>query len=61
MSSVLKKVDKLNLSLSLWMDSFHIWYKWSLASEGVLHLMTFDLDLYFQGHLALTLKIVSAL
>ena len=43
------------------MDSFHIWYKWSLVWEGVLHIMTFDLDLYLQGHLALGLKIVSAL
>ena len=32
-----------------------------ITSEGVSHVMTFDLDLYFQGHLALTLKIVSAL
>ena len=31
------------------MDSFHIWYKWSLA-WGVSHVMTFDLDLYLQGH-----------
>ena len=29
---------------------FHIWYKWLLAWEGVLHVMTFDLDLYLQGH-----------
>ena len=36
------------------MDSFHIWYKWSIAWEGVLHVMTFDLDLYLQGHSALT-------
>ena len=43
------------------MDSFHIWYKWSLVWESVLHVMTFDLDLYLQGHLALALKIVSAL
>ena len=40
---------------------FHIWYKWSLAWEGVSHVMTFDLDLYLQGHSTLTLKIVSAL
>ena len=40
------------------MDSFHIWHKWSLVLEGVLHVMTFDLDLYLQGHLALALKIV---
>ena len=43
------------------MDSFHIYHKWSLVSEGVLHIMTFDLDLYLQGHLALALKIVFAL
>ena len=43
------------------MDFFHISHKWSLVWEGVLHLMTFDLDQYLQGHLALALKIVSAL
>ena len=43
------------------MDTFHICHKWSLAWDGVLHIMTFDLDLYLQGHLALALKIVSAL
>ena len=32
------------------MDSFHIWYKWSLAWEGVSHVITFDLDIYLQGH-----------
>ena len=32
------------------MDSFHIWHKWSLAWEGVSHVMTFALDLYRQGH-----------
>ena len=26
--------------VQIWMDSFHIWHKWSLASEGVLHAMT---------------------
>ena len=31
--------------------------KWSLAWEGVFRVMTFDLDLYFQCHSALTLKI----
>ena len=36
------------------MDSFHIWYKWSIAWEGVSHVMTFDLDLYLQGYSALT-------
>ena len=29
--------------------------------DGVLHILTFDIDLYLQGHLALALKIVSAL
>ena len=43
------------------MDSFHIYHKWSLVWEGVLHIMTFDLDWYLQGHLALALKILSAL
>ena len=38
---------KQNLQFSL--HSFHIWHKSSLASEGVSHVMTFDLDLYFQG------------
>ena len=37
----------------------HIWYKWSLAWEGVLYVMTFDLDLYLQDHSTLTLKIAS--
>ena len=41
-------------SLQFRMDSFHIWYKWSIAWEGVSHVMTFDLDLYLQGHSALT-------
>ena len=40
--------------LQLWMDSFHIRHKWSLPWEGVSCTMTFDLDLYLQGHLALT-------
>ena len=50
---------KKNLQFS--MDSFHIQRKWSLVWEGVLHIMTFDLDLYIQGHMALALKIMSAL
>ena len=50
---------KKNLQFS--MDSFHIYHKLSLVWEGVLHIMTFDLDIYIQGHLALALKIVSAL
>ena len=40
---------------------FHIWYIWSQAWESQSHVMTFDLDLYLQGHSTLTLKIVSAL
>ena len=32
----------------------YLWYKWSLAWKGVSHVMTFDLDLYLQGHSALT-------
>ena len=40
--------------LQLWMVSFHIRHKWSLPWEGVSCTMTFDLDLYLQGHLALT-------
>ena len=43
------------------MDSFHIKHKWSLVWDGVLHMMPFDLDQYIQGHLAVALKIVSAL
>ena len=43
------------------MDSFHIYHKLSLVWEGVLRIMTFDLELYLQGHLALALKIMSAL
>ena len=35
------------------MDYFHIGHKSSLASEGVSHVMTFDLDLYLQGHSSL--------
>ena len=30
------------------MDSFHIWYKWSIAWEGVSHVMTLDLDHIFK-------------
>ena len=40
--------------LQLWMDSFHVRHKWSLPCEGVSRTMTFDLDLYLQGHSALT-------
>ena len=51
----------LKKNLQFCLHSFQIWHKSSLASEGVSHVMTFDLDLYFQGNSALTLKIVSAL
>ena len=51
----------LEKNLQFSMDSFHIKHKWSLLWEGVLRIMTFDLNLYLQGHLALALKIVSAL
>ena len=36
------------------LDTLHVWYKLSLAWEGVPHVMTLDLDLYLQGHPALT-------
>ena len=42
--------------LQILMDSFHIGYKWSLAWEGVLPAMIFDLDLCLQGHSAMTLQ-----
>ena len=51
----------LEKNLQFSMDSFHIQRKCSLVWEGVLHIMTFDLDLYLQGHMALALKIMSAL
>ena len=38
-------------------NSFHSWHKWSLASEGVSHAMTFDLDLYLQDYSVVTLSI----
>ena len=41
---------------TVWMDSFHVWYKWLLAWERVLHAMTFDFDLYLQGHSAMKLQ-----
>ena len=41
------------------LDEFsHIWHKWSPAWEGVSHTMTFDLDLFLQGYLAVTLSIL---
>ena len=51
----------LKKNLQFCLHSFHILHKSLLASEGVSHVMTFDLDLFFQGHLALTLKIASSL
>ena len=38
----------LKKNLQFCLHSFHIWHKSSIASEGVSHVMTFDLDLYFQ-------------
>ena len=52
---------RLEKNIQFCLHSFHNWHKSALKSEGVSHVMTFDLDRYFQGHLALTLKIVSAL
>ena len=49
------RIRKFEFLANFWNFSaltFHIWYKWSLAWEGVSHVMTFDLDLYLQGHLA---------
>ena len=45
--------------LQFWMNSFHISQKWSLPWEGVSHTMTFDLDLYLQGHSALENRVRS--
>ena len=39
-------------------NCFHICHKWSQAYEGVLHTMIYDLDLYLQGYLAVTLPIL---
>ena len=46
--------SKKNLQFS--MNSFHILHKWSLVWEGVLHIMTFDLDLYLQRSFGLGLE-----
>ena len=46
----------LKKKLQFSMDSLHIWYKWSLVWEGMLHIMTFDLDLYLQGHSTLNFE-----
>ena len=43
--------------LQFWMNSFHICHNWSLA-WGVSHAMTFDLNLYLHGYLAMTLPIL---
>ena len=59
LANFLALILKKNLQFS--MDSFHVEHKWSLVWEGVLHIMNFDHDLYLQGHLALALKIMSAL
>ena len=52
--SKFKNFLRCHCRLQFRMDSFHIWYKWSIAWEGVSHVMTFDHDLYLQGHSALT-------
>ena len=44
--------------IQLWMNYFHILHKWSLAWEGVSHVTTFDLDLYLQDYLTVTLPIL---
>ena len=41
-----------------WIDSFHIWHKWSLACKGVLCTITFDLDWYFQGYSTMTWRVL---
>ena len=41
--------------IQFWMDSFHVSHQWSLTWEDTLWAMTFDLDLYPQGHSAMTL------
>ena len=46
----------LKKNLQFCLHSVHMCQQSSLASEGVSHVMTFDLDLYFQGHSALALK-----
>ena len=46
--------SKKNLQFS--MNSFHILHKWSLVWEGVLHIMTFDLDIYLQRSFGLGLE-----
>ena len=42
----------LKQNLQFCLHSFHTWHKSSLASESVSHVMTFDLDLYFQDRSA---------
>ena len=48
-----------SVALQFLMDSFHIWYKWSLA-WGVLHVMTFYLDLYLQGNFWVQFSVASS-
>ena len=42
--------------VQFWVDSFHIWHKWSLAWEGVSQGMTIDFDLYPNRHSAVNLR-----
>ena len=42
--------------LQFWVDCLHIGHKWSLVWEGVLRIMTFELDQCFQGQAAMNLQ-----
>ena len=42
------KIVSVLFHLQFAMDSFHIWYKWSLAWESVFHVKTFDLTYIFK-------------
>ena len=42
--------------IQFWMESFYIWHIWSLAWKSMSHATTFGLDLYLQGHSAMTLQ-----
>ena len=41
------------LCLKFWMESFHIWHRWSVALDGVLSVIICNLDKYHQCHLAM--------
>ena len=44
--------------IQLWMNSCLYWHKLLLTLVGALHAIAFDLDIYFQGYLAVTLPIL---